>query len=163
MRRTARMRKLIRRHQGGDTIIEVLIAIAVASAVLGITYGIMNKNLAIMRDNQERTEATKLAQAEIEQLKARLEVNRTEILSREGNPFCINADTGNIEALVATPPADFNAETYAAYTNCRRNFFGYYIQRDAGDTTNASYTVTIRWPAFSGGRSQLIMMYRIPR
>ena len=56
--------------QRGDTIVEVLIAMAVASSVLGITYATMNRNLLITRGAQERTEAAKLAQGQLEILKS---------------------------------------------------------------------------------------------
>lgn len=66
------MRKATRnRQQAGDTIVEVLIAIAVVSSVLAIAYSTMNRNLQIMRNNQERTQAVRVAQDQIETLKAR--------------------------------------------------------------------------------------------
>ena len=55
--------------QRGDTIIEVLLAMAVLGMVLGTSFGIVNRSLATGRDAQERSEATKLAESQLEKLK----------------------------------------------------------------------------------------------
>src|SRR5690606_39104613 len=82
---------LQRRREAGDTIVEVLIAIAVVSSVLAITYSIMNRNLLTMRDNQERTEAMKLAQGQIEALRAKWGTNEGQaaVTDKAGNGFCV--------------------------------------------------------------------------
>jgi len=54
----------------GDTIVEVLIAIAVLSLVLGGAFVATNRSLQGTRDAQERINALKLAETQIEQLKA---------------------------------------------------------------------------------------------
>jgi prepilin-type N-terminal cleavage/methylation domain-containing protein len=56
--------------QRGDTMIEVLLAMAVVGLSLGIAYGIANRAIATGRNAQERTEATKLAESQIEVLKS---------------------------------------------------------------------------------------------
>gem|GEM_PF-750790 len=56
-------------RQRGDTIIEVLLAMAVLGMVLGTSFGIVNRSLATGRDAQERSEATKLAESQLEKLK----------------------------------------------------------------------------------------------
>jgi type II secretory pathway pseudopilin PulG len=53
----------------GDTIIEVLIAIAVMSFVLGSAFAISNRSQLSIQDAQEHTEALKIAQSQVEQLK----------------------------------------------------------------------------------------------
>lgn len=155
-----------RRSERGDTIVEVLIAIAVASSVLGVAYATMNRNLIIMRNNQERTEATKIAQAQIESLKSRLETpsGRAEI-EPLGNddPFCINIGTGVIDYLsvsVPGPNLDTDDLSPAAYESCISSFYRYVVRRDtpAGET----FTITVRWESFGSGRGQVIMTYRIP-
>jgi type II secretory pathway pseudopilin PulG len=56
-------------RQQGDTIVEVLISIAVVSLILGGAYVSTNRSLQATRDAQERGVAIKLAESQIEQLK----------------------------------------------------------------------------------------------
>jgi type II secretory pathway pseudopilin PulG len=61
-----RARKLTER---GDTIVEVLIAIAVVSLVLGGAFVTTNKSLQSTRDSQERGNAFKLVESQVERIK----------------------------------------------------------------------------------------------
>lgn len=56
--------------QTGDTIVEVLIAIAVVSLLLTAAYASANHNVAALQDTQEHTEALKLVQSQVELLRA---------------------------------------------------------------------------------------------
>jgi Tfp pilus assembly protein PilV len=60
----------MRKNQVGDTIVEVVIAIAIVSAVLGGAYATSNHSLKNTRQAQEHTVALKYAEAQIEQVKA---------------------------------------------------------------------------------------------
>lgn len=62
------MRRLIPNLRG-DTIVEVLIAITVVSAVLGGAFVSSNRSLNVTRQAQERGEALKLVEGQLEQLK----------------------------------------------------------------------------------------------
>jgi type II secretory pathway pseudopilin PulG len=53
----------------GDTLIEVLFAIAVVGFVLGLSYASASRSLQIGRDAQEHVEALKVAETQIERLK----------------------------------------------------------------------------------------------
>lgn len=55
--------------QSGDTIIEVLIAMTVIGMVLGASFAIANRATLTGRAAQERTEALKLAESQLELLK----------------------------------------------------------------------------------------------
>lgn len=55
--------------QNGDTIVEVLIVIAIISLVLVGAYISTNRNIASTQDAQERTQAVKLVQTQIEYLR----------------------------------------------------------------------------------------------
>lgn len=61
--------------QRGDTIVEVLLAMAVVGMVLGLAYGITNRSIAIGRSAQERSEALKLAETQVELLKEYISQN----------------------------------------------------------------------------------------
>lgn len=61
---------MFRSKQRGDTIVEVMLALTVIGMALGIAYGIANRSLATGRLAQERIEALKLAEGQLEHLKS---------------------------------------------------------------------------------------------
>jgi len=144
------------RAQSGDTIVEVLIAIAVVTSVLGVVYATMNRNLNIMRDNQERTEASKTAQAQLEALKGLYSANPTAITGQNSNGFCINAAT---VVTIASKPQGTLAADDLNYSTCTSSFYRYVLRRDA--LNDKLYTATVRWESFGSGRSEVVMVYRI--
>lgn len=152
---------LQRRREAGDTIVEVLIAIAVISSVLAITYSIMNRNLRTMRDNQERTEAAKLAQGQLELLRAwwASESGKDE-LQRLSGAFCLdsNLEIGETPPLLGSgaPTSNPEDDDYADYpAACVSGFYHTGIRRQSGNT----YQVTVRWDSLGGSRSQIIYAY----
>lgn len=142
--------------QRGDTIIEVLIAIAVASSVLAITYSTMNRNLQISRQSQERTEATKIAQGQIELLRSHLDLADTTINS---GVFCLKdtattARTGFTGSIPATLPDDFTK--YGPECINVDNFYNLAITVNAG-----IYKIYVRWYNVQGtGQDQVVMVYK---
>lgn len=58
------------KNQRGDTIVEVLIAIAIISLTLAGAYTSTNRSANMSRTAQERGEALKWAETQIEQIKA---------------------------------------------------------------------------------------------
>lgn len=77
-------------NQFGDTIIEVLIAIAILSLVLMGAYSISSRSLASIRQAQEHTIALKFAESQVEYIKslANSSNETSEIFTHTGN-FCI--------------------------------------------------------------------------
>jgi len=152
------MRKFIKNSQGGDTIIEVLIAIAVAGSILAITYSTMNRNLLISRDSQERTEATKIAQGQIELLKAHSDLGDTTINT---GTFCLN-DTSStaLTGFTGGAPTATLPDVFTTYGNQCRNIDDLYniaIVANAG-----SYKVYVRWNNVRGtGQNEVGMVYKL--
>ena len=62
--------QLKRLSQTGDTIVEVLVAIAVAGAVLGGAYSLINANVKSNQLAQERSNAVKIAESQVERLRS---------------------------------------------------------------------------------------------
>lgn len=140
--------------QKGDTLVEVLIAIAVVSSVLGIAYSVMNRNIATIRDNQERSEASKLASNQLELLKTGWQNDQNFLPGATGN-FCISSTIN----IVTNPDPSNIAGGYHA--DCRLSVGGNDIYR-ANIVPNGSngYTVTISWDKIGGGLSQVVMAYK---
>lgn len=160
------------RRERGDTIIEVLIAITVASAVLGYTYSTMNRNLLATRASQERTEATKLAQGQIELLKSLRNSGNTEI---NDGTYCLNGVTRIAfpggSTIPATLPDDFTRNYPSECKNIgvsatgspTTGFYNIAIVASKDTKTNiVTCNVYIRWYSVKGqGQDQVVMAYRI--
>ncbi|MFZ1323543.1 MAG: type II secretion system protein [Candidatus Saccharimonadales bacterium] len=147
----------IKRDQRGDTIVEVLIAIAVITSVLGLVYSTMNRNFKLMRGNQERTEASKTAQGQLEALKGLYSADPDAVTDNGLNGFCING--GVTVAPPGKPAPTLGGDDLSTYGACTSSHYRYVLKRDATDTK--LYTATVRWEAFGSGRSEVIMYYRI--
>lgn len=59
---------ILRLNQTGDTIVEVLLAIAIVSAVLGASFTAINQSTQVNRQAQERSYALELAESQLELL-----------------------------------------------------------------------------------------------
>lgn len=56
-------------QQTGDTIVEVLVAMAIIGATLGVAFNIASRSQASIRGAEERSQALKLAEQQVERLK----------------------------------------------------------------------------------------------
>ncbi|HET7060453.1 MAG TPA: prepilin-type N-terminal cleavage/methylation domain-containing protein [Candidatus Saccharimonadales bacterium] len=62
------MLKKLRANQSGDTIVEVMIVLAVLGLAIGISYATANRSLLNARQAQENSQASAAAQSQVEQL-----------------------------------------------------------------------------------------------
>lgn len=81
------MRKIIR-NQAGDTIIEVMIAVIVVGLAIGLAYGTASRSLRGIRQSQERAEALKKVEGQIERLKALAHTNN-QLIFGNNQVYCI--------------------------------------------------------------------------
>lgn len=144
--------------QRGDTIIEVLIAIAVAASVLGIVFATSARNLHAIRDVQERSEATRLVQGQIEAL--RYAISKAASLPT-GTPFCMKGQNLVLGFTGAVPNPVLLSEEFSQYPpGCKTvdELYNYAIVGDAAGT----YRFYARWDSLTAsGRDQIIMVYRV--
>lgn len=157
----------VKRRQAGDTIVEVLIAIAVVGSVLAIAYSIMNRNLIVMRDNQERTESVKLAQAQIESLKSiwGTAAGRAQLNTQGANGFCLSGDGNNpiVDLSGGAPTATMESDNFGDYAaECiNQGIFHIGIRRQ-GSSPNYTYRVTVRWDQVgTRNRKEAAIVYRL--
>lgn len=90
--------------QRGDTIVEVLISITVISMILGGAYVTTNKSLIATRSAQERGNALKLAESQVEQLKGQIATNAAAVYAA-ASPFCIYNDFA-VGTITIQPASD---------------------------------------------------------
>ncbi len=152
----------LRGCQRGDTIVEVLIAIAVVSSVLGITYSIMNKNIQTTRDNQERSEASKVVQGQVELLRslwfsksvAGFEAATNSVTNA---PFCVHDDM-TTKSISDTSILEIATPGYPA--ECVKQDL-YYVSIVENSSIDKSYTITAKWNSLNGHTSQVVMAYKV--
>jgi len=130
----------LRLRQEGDTIVEVLIAIAIVSLILTAAYVISNKNTLAIQDNQERIQAQHLVEGQIESLRAQGSLaNSTDCFTSDGS----EVTSSNCTAF--TQPG--SGATYTVSVT---------------GPVSSVYTVKATWAALaSKGTASVTMYYRL--
>lgn len=145
-----------RQNQRGDTIVEVLIAVAVVSMVVASAYAITNRNLGNTRQSYEHSEASKLAQQQLEQLRVyAVEATQSQPpFSYGGQAFCIG-DTGALSPTFSRPAQNAPDSDYnAACRNLGSVGYRVYIVE-----VNQVFEVYVSWDG-PRGPQQLNMYYK---
>ena len=138
-----------RRVQAGDTIVEVLIAIAIITLVLTTAYATTNKNSQTMQAVQERTQAQKLVERQIELLRA--------ADSLPSGSFCFVDDQ-----TTATPNTDPQATDPCAFDSSvavSSNTSGVLYHIAISPSGSNNYQVKATWDRLGGGSANVTMYY----
>lgn len=122
------------RNRRGDTIVEVLIATAIVSLTLTGAYASANRSANATRTAQERGEALKWAETQVEQIKANAQV---------GNTFCYQASN-----LAYTPS-----------TPCRTGPIPYKATVTQNPANSGKFKVVVQWDALGSGTNQVELDY----
>ena len=137
--------------QRGDTIVEVLIAIAVVSLILGGAFVTTNKSLVATRTSEEQGNATKLTQGQIEFLKSIIASSPNTIDTAPTN-FCVTSAS----TVAASSSGACKVDSTGAPTTAEP-IYNLNISR-SGDT----FTVRTTWNSISKtGTNTVQMVYRI--
>jgi type II secretory pathway pseudopilin PulG len=140
----------MRLYSRGDTIVEVLIAITVVSAILAGAFVSSNRSLTVTRQSQERGEAIKLAEGQLEYLKAQGRTAGSLIYTQ--TDFCL--DSGGVATSCDITPAGSGA-TYEM--NITKDPPG-----AVAGTSPHTFTITILWDkAGGGGEDRLSLVYQL--
>lgn len=150
---SAKLRKLTER---GDTIVEVLISIAVVSLILGGAYVTTNRSLQASRAAQERTNASKIAEGQIEAIKDLSNSNPGQIYG-SSTQFCVNLANST---TVATSNVACKVDSNANPTTTQP-VYNITVNRQGTDT----FTVEVKWDSIVNKNQQdnVTMTYRIPQ
>lgn len=171
------------RSEAGDTIIEVMIALAVIGAVIGTSYAISSRSLKLGRQAQERTEALKLVESQVELLKSAADAKNTDIFtSLSSESFCLATSGAGItfaknnavddyfgnDSLVSKPTnePDGNPDAGQIYNYaCAQGVSLRYkmsISRvDDFVVGNSKFTVRARWEKLGGGKDEVSLDYKL--
>lgn len=125
----------------GDTIVEVLIAIAVVSAVLGGAFASAQRSLNGTQMSRERGEALKYVQQQLERLGPALAASSP---SGSTAPFCVQDNLSLTGTCNEGPDGRYEI----------------FITPNTG--TPGQYTASARWDRSGGGEEQqLDIVYRV--
>lgn len=147
-------------RQNGETIIEVLLSVAVLGLVLAASYTLANKSTQANRRSQERTEALNQTSARIEQFKTYLE-NGGNIPS---GTFCVyENNSGQLRTAIfsSSVPPNAQNDTLSVYpARCKSGTDNRY--NTSIHKTSGTYVITTRWfRAAGGGVDEMALAYRI--
>ncbi len=151
-----------RLNMRGDTLLEVLIAVAILSLILTTAFALANRSTLANRQAAERGEANKAAQAEVEKLKYYLSLPGLE-MPDNASFFCINySDATDPTVLpidnitLGTIETDYNNIP----TECRQGIdqrYAVMTYRGAANSTERdTYTTYVRWDSITGNGSDKI-------
>ena len=134
-------------NQFGDTIIEVMLAVAVVGMVLGASYATATRALRTGRFAQEQTEALKLAESQMEKLKyfAGLPVGSAgpNIFDSVSTKFCID-------------------DNFVRINQCDSISGLYKLVTDYTPAANL-FKVTVTWPRNSAVDGNVQVAYKLYR
>lgn len=139
---------LIKRlYSRGDTIVEVLLAIAVASIVLTGAYVVSNQSLKGTRAGEERGEALKFVQSQVEQLKYAATVSPTNsTLFSHVTPFCLDASNNISSSCTVGIGVQYSLT----------------INRSGSAANGYTFTVAATWDSvFGTGKDNVTMLYKL--
>ena len=89
-------------NQAGDTIVEVMIALAVLSLSLGISYEAANGGINQSVNAQEHAQALGLIDAQVEELRSAID-NNTAVIPNGSNDFFCMSNNGSLISFNVSP------------------------------------------------------------
>lgn len=150
-------------RQRGDTIVEVLIAIAVVSTVLAGAFTVTQKSTQAVRSSQERGEMLQLLQGQIELVRsaALQAVDSSDDIFDPNIYFCMDESDGSRKPFPASFSAVGNPAGYPVSVCKQRGpgqLYAYIIRYD--DSANV-FKATGRWEGLGSKMNIIDLSYRI--
>jgi prepilin-type N-terminal cleavage/methylation domain-containing protein len=184
-----RINTIISLNNKGDTIIEVMISMAILGLILGGAYYTANQSLNNIRAANEHSVAANIAQSQIEEIKiynkdnpqdpfdSSDSTNSGACLSTSLNPlpgtqdnniggrqyWCKTPSNNPSNILNSAPRSASTAFYYSINVNCKPYFMTSTYGVASVNTKFYTYTVTVNWPtsAVTGStRNQVVLNYR---
>lgn len=148
-------------NQRGDTIVEVLISIAVITSVLGGTFAIANRSQKTVQANHERDQAMLYANQQAEYIRKASSDERGDFITNVGSssPFCMNGVL--VSSIVKSTNPSYLAK--CKYENL------YMVSIVASQSTTTfppsgydTYTITVSWDSLvSNAQDKVTLTYGI--
>ncbi|GAC1390684.1 MAG: hypothetical protein NVSMB46_00980 [Candidatus Saccharimonadales bacterium] len=162
-------------RQTGDTIVEVLIAMAVISFALGATYVTANRSLQSTQQAQERSQATKIAESQAELLNtiSVLKPGQPGYIDIYQNSYCISGTYPNFSANTIPPAGptgslaldSLNEYGPASCTFSNGSVAGLFnvsiLYTPGSSPKNGTFIIQVRWFRLGGFKDELNIFYRV--
>ena len=156
------------RDQSGDTIVEVLIALAVISSVIVGAFFVVQKSTTAVRDSQEHGEVQQLLQGQVELVRSiALKADASDpIFSTNPKYFCIDMSNPATPKRQDFPsgfvlPDSAADDDYNGYPSVCKDIQTYYNIAISFDSSTNTFTAVGRWDRLNGGKDQETMAYRL--
>jgi len=162
-------------NQSGDTIVEVLMAIAILATVIVSGYYLADNSLNTERSSQEHAEATAIAESQVESLRNQLSSGGGGAVPLSG-VGCYDSTGQSTNTNCYVSPNNFTyltttcSSTYAwcyAVTICYSTgtpgctVNNAFLTDQSGATFQVTtYEVKVAWPRLGGGSNTVFMFYR---
>jgi|ERR1035438_1449189 type II secretory pathway pseudopilin PulG len=175
------MLKLLKNQQG-DTIVEVMIVLALIGSALGISYATANQSLLDTRQAQEASQAAQLIQSQVEELRTMTDnpatlngnPNPNYIFNSTATPFCITQPpSGSFNVSLDSDPTEpcnipfsnYSGTTSNLYYSISINYIPTTVQTSAvppAPITGGTFTIQARWPDVEGeGTDTSTLIYNL--
>jgi prepilin-type N-terminal cleavage/methylation domain-containing protein len=140
----------------GDTIIEVMVVLAVLGLAIGISFATANRSLLQTRGAQENAQATALLQSQIEELRF-LSSNApgSSNYIYQSGLFCVNSSNTIVNAFTGATLSNYGIYPSA----CVQSFYHLAISYS---TINDTFTLTAYYDDAQGqGQDTVTLTYRL--
>ena len=164
------MLKLFYRSERGDTIVEVMIAMAIVGAMLIGGYNVVTRTTRNAQDVKERGEALRLLEGQIELLRSGVAKGSTSPeypIDLAGKVFCYD-NTGVLKSVLASGADEFTMPTLVAPPDadyepaCRTGQAGFYrLAIQETDPTQNVFKVQAVWDGVTGQEARAEIVYRV--
>ncbi|HYH75163.1 MAG TPA: prepilin-type N-terminal cleavage/methylation domain-containing protein [Candidatus Saccharimonadales bacterium] len=145
------MARLRTRAERGDTLVEVLISIAIISLILGGAYVATTRSLTATRDAQERSDGLKLVESQVEQVKNIVATEPDDIFGSAPASYCISAG-----AIVTSTNNACKVNAAGAYAAGKKPEYNLSITR-----SGSVFTIINSWEGVLGNNTSVQMKYRL--
>lgn len=159
------IKRLMRLNASGDTIVEVLIVLAVLSFSFGISYATATSGLNKSQTSEEHSETIGVLNSQVELLRAAVSAQNASVFPTSGGTFCMNSSDQPVAfATGYTLPASAaldSAGGYAGYPAACISANGLYHTSIVYNSAQNLFDVTVRWDGVGNeGPQQAEFTYR---
>lgn len=159
------------KSQTGNTIVEVMIALAIIGIIIAGAYGTANRSIRITQQAQERTRASKIAEQQVELLRSFVSGGgeQSAAIFEASDYFCIATNDLDEQQVVVFSGDIPDDEQQAVLTSgspdgvypedcVQENFYHISISRDID---SGRFTTQVRWSRIGGGVDEVSFVYGI--
>jgi type II secretory pathway pseudopilin PulG len=144
------LKQRTRLRAGGDTIVEVMVVLAILGLTLTLSYATANHSLLAARQAQENSQASQLLQSQLELVRY---LAPSTDFSTFGPSFCINPNPPINTASVVHPVAN---------PTCKPGIYSIAIVYSNSAMAPDTFTLTASWSDILGqGTDTVTLIYRV--